>query len=252
MKVSGVVTLVLFLLLGCMAVPLPVHARQDGEPLPVRLRKDFGFNAGVRIQGRFTMLVQSGNQYSFVEFYIDGNLVHTDQEAPFEYSFHTDELGLGTHTFEAAAYTGTGERIASGMIAREIVTAQEGWEVAARIAVPVIGISLLLTLIGTAGPLLLVRDRKRFELGMYGLAGGTVCRSCSLPFSRPFLAPNLLVGKLVRCPHCGKIAVLPAASREALQLAEERYRADHDEGAAVAEPGEDSLRRQIEDSRFMD
>ena len=180
MKVSGVVTLVLFLLLGCMAVPLPVHARQDGEPLPVRLRKDFGFNAGVRIQGRFTMLVQGDNQYSFVEFYIDGNLVHTDQEAPFEYSFHTDELGLGTHTFEAAAYTGTGERIASGMIAREIVTAQEGWEVAARIAVPVIGISLLLTLIGTAGPLLLVRDRKRFELGMYGLAGGTVCRSCSL------------------------------------------------------------------------
>jgi hypothetical protein len=46
----------------------------------------------------------------------------------------------------------------------------------------------------------------------YGVAGGVVCRSCGLPFARNALDLNMVVGKLVRCPHCGKWAVLPAAS----------------------------------------
>jgi hypothetical protein len=63
------------------------------------------------------------------------------------------------------------------------------------------------------------------------------------------LSPNLLVGKLERCPHCGKWALLPRASAEALRLAEERYAAE-DEGTIQPLSEEEKLRRMIEDSRF--
>lgn len=89
----------------------------------------------------------------------------------------------------------------------------------------------------------------------YGVAGGAVCRRCGLPFARSLMDPNLLVGKLTRCPHCGKWAVLPAASPAELSLAETRERQERDGAATPAAPGpaasaEEQLRRRIEDSKY--
>ena len=46
----------------------------------------------------------------------------------------------------------------------------------------------------------------------YGSAGGAVCRKCGLPFARNALDLNMLIGTLVRCPHCGKWAKVTTAA----------------------------------------
>jgi hypothetical protein len=234
----------------CLLIAVPVFGQEDEGGLQVRLRKDFGFNAGLKIQGKFTLLVVDPDAFARVDFLVDGELVYSDKEPPFEYAFHTDSVGIGSHSFQISAYNAQGELAASRELTREVVSAEEGWGTAAKIAVPIIGFSLLLTLISVAGPFFFGGEKKRFELGKYGAMGGAVCPSCGMPFARSFLAPNLLVGKLVRCPHCGRVAVLPAAGREALEAAEERFRSQGQEGMFDARSAEDSLRRQIDDSRF--
>ncbi len=89
----------------------------------------------------------------------------------------------------------------------------------------------------------------------YGPAGGAVCQSCGLPFARNFLDLNLLAGKLTRCPHCGKLAIRPAATPDQLYAAEERERqAAGGAAATTATPSplsaEERLWRTIEDSRY--
>jgi hypothetical protein len=234
----------------CLLITAPVFGQEGEGELQIRLRKDFGFNAGLKIQGKFTLLVVDPDVFSRVDFLVDGDLVYSDEEEPFEYAFHTDSFGLGAHTFQVMAYAADGEPAASREISREVVSAEEGWGTAAAIAVPIIGFSLLLTLISVVGPFFFGGKKKGFEPGKYGTMGGAVCPRCGLPFPRPFLAPNLVVGKLVHCPHCGKVALLPAAGREALEAAEERFRRQGQEGVFDARSAEDSLRRQIDDSRF--
>lgn len=94
------------------------------------------------------------------------------------------------------------------------------------------------------------RKRGRPRIGEYGPAGGAVCSRCELPFGRHVLSPNLLIGKLERCPHCGKWAIVHRATREALEEAEARWVDDEVRGGLDLESEEDKLRRMIEDSRF--
>jgi len=83
----------------------------------------------------------------------------------------------------------------------------------------------------------------------YGLAGGAVCPKCGLPFSRSIFGLNLLVGKLSRCPHCGKWSVVGRASPEELSAAEAKLRGE----AQPAQPAVDAeaqLRKRIEESKY--
>lgn len=88
----------------------------------------------------------------------------------------------------------------------------------------------------------------------YGVAGGAVCRGCGLPFARSVMDINMLTGKLVRCPHCGKWGVLPAASPLELRAAEERERLKYGYAGATAAAAplteEEKLRRTIENSKY--
>ena len=64
----------------------------------------------------------------------------------------------------------------------------------------------------------------------------------------------MLTGKLVRCPHCGKWAILPAACPYDLAAAEERERQGLGGVGRDAEPAqlspEEQLRRRIENSKY--
>jgi ribosomal protein L32 len=92
---------------------------------------------------------------------------------------------------------------------------------------------------------------QEFKLGEYGMAGGAVCKACGLPFSRHTFSPNLLVGKLERCPHCGKTAIARRATPDQLAEAEARLQAEEGGGMAQSdESPEERLRRQIEQSRY--
>jgi hypothetical protein len=61
----------------------------------------------------------------------------------------------------------------------------------------------------------------------------------------------MLVGKLQRCPHCGKWAIVPRASQGELESAEERWSR---EGTSTVEaPSEaEKMRQMLDDSRYDD
>ena len=83
----------------------------------------------------------------------------------------------------------------------------------------------------------------------YGIAGAAVCRKCGRDFARPWWAPNMLVGKLLRCPHCGAWAILPAASAIEVEVAESRE-GEPEPGAAATLSAEDALRKRIDASQY--
>ncbi len=89
--------------------------------------------------------------------------------------------------------------------------------------------------------------------GRYGPAGGAICPRCGQIFARQLLSPNLVTGKLSRCPHCGKWSIVAAASPTVLAAAEAAQRGPAGEPAEAtdAPPNpEEKLRRQIEDSKY--
>ncbi len=96
---------------------------------------------------------------------------------------------------------------------------------------------------------LLAGQKQAGEASGYGLSGGAVCLRCGRAFARHPLSPNLIAGKLSRCPHCGKWSIVPRATPAALIAAEAAHRtASETPGAALSE--EERLRRQIEASKY--
>ena len=62
-----------------------------------------------------------------------------------------------------------------------------------------------------------------------------------------------MVGKLERCPHCGKWSIARRAMPAELAAAEERLMADNQAGQmAAGESEEEKLRRMLDDSRYED
>ena len=237
--------LVLLVSLGLPAVVAGQEATWD-----LGLSRDFGYGAGGDIQGLFTMGVDDTDGLAQVDFLIDDEVVGTDREPPFEFQFSTGDYPLGPHVLAAVGMLEGGEEIRTPERLVEFVSAEEGWKAALRIAGPVLGIVLAATLIGVVGPLFLDRGKKGFRRGVYGAAGGAVCARCHLPFSRHWMSPNLLFGKLERCPHCGRWSIARQASRAVLEEAVARLDADAQQGAIQVEDEAERIRRELDDSRF--
>lgn len=223
-------------------------AQDEVEPLVVSLNKDFGYAAGGEIQGSFSLQVRSPDDVVRVEYFLDGELVFTSNEAPFKYKFNTTDFELREHTFSAIGYRLDGSQIHSSEIVRVFISAEQSWEKVGKILVPLLVGVALLTLLGSGGSVLLGRKRE-FKLGEYGIAGGVICPRCTFPYARNLWAPNMLVGKLQCCPHCGKWAIVPRASGSMLAAAEERFRIL---GNSEIAPANDDAeyRKMINDSRF--
>lgn len=241
-------TLLLAILLT-LAITLPVLAQEEAPTLEIRVTRDFGYGGfGGDIQGTFTIRVSGPDGLEMVEFYLDDTLMGTDREAPFRLQFNTDSYELGVHRFHAVGTLADGNVIESRELTREFVG---GFDVISGVA-PILGIVVLITVVSGLLPLLTGKKGLQRPIGEYGAAGGTVCRRCEFPFSRNVLSANLVVGKLERCPHCGKWAILPRASRADLQAAEERLRASQQESAEIQVDPEESLKRALDDSRYDD
>jgi DNA-directed RNA polymerase subunit RPC12/RpoP len=242
--------LLLTLSLMILFVPGVAFANQDGQTLNLGLLRNFGYGGLGKIQGNFTLrVVDPPPDLIEVSFYMDGKLLGTVSEAPFRYKFHTSDFLDGEHQMSASGVLANGNQLASNTITKTFLSSDQAWSETQGILLPLLlGIGAL-TLIGIGAPFLLGR-KKKFILGKYGPAGGAVCPRCSLPFSRPFLAPNLMIGKLVRCPHCGKISILPAASPDRLQEAERRFEGEG--SSQIVSDGEDDIKKMIDESRFED
>lgn len=236
------------LALALSIVSVPALAQQ--AELELRVHRDFGYSAGGRIQGAFSLTVSGRGDLVKVRYLLDGEVMGVVHEAPFRFRFNTGDYPLGSHVLSAIGVTSQGEEIRSNERRLEFVSAEEGWRTAARIGLPLVGLLLVVTLMGIVGPLLLGRSGRGFRPGEYGVGGGAVCPRCGLPFSRGLMSPNLLVGKLERCPHCSRWAVVPRASVEQLQRAEARWAQEASRGQMEMESEEKRLRRLMEESRF--
>ena len=216
----------------------------------MRLTRDFGYGAGGQIQGKFSLRVDGPTDIGRVDFIIDGEVVHTITEAPFRYRFNTDDFSPGVHTMTAVGYLADGTEVDGPEFVRQFLSADDAKSSTMKIIVPLLVIVGVATLVGALAPAMMMRG-KEFKPGNYGAAGGAVCPRCTFPYSRSVFAPNLVVGKLQRCPHCGKWAIVARASQQNLDEAEKRW---YREGiSSVDTPSEDEKMRQLlDDSRYED
>lgn len=231
-----------------LAFSVTAAAAQDGDSLQLSLVRNFGYGGFTKIQGDFTLKISSPpSGLKEVSFFIDGELLAEDDSPPFQAKFRTADFQPGEHRLTASGILDGGRLLDSNAITKSFLSSDQAWSETTGILVPLlVGIGAL-TLLGLGVPLLMSR-KKEFVLGQYGAAGGAVCPRCGLPFSRSMMSPNLLVGKLARCPHCGKVSVLARASAPRLEEAERKY-ADT-QGTATLRIKEEDRRKLLDDSRF--
>ncbi len=242
---------IFFVLLVCFIFALPVSAQEGEESLVLDFNRDFGYGGfGGDIQGRFSLKVISPEDLVRVEYYLDGKLVYEGAEPPFKWQFNTANFPEGRHTFNAIGYKADGTEVHATEFSRNFLSADNAWSNVGDILVPILVLVGLATLLGVLVPVLLGR-KKQYTPGVYSAAGGAICPRCTFPYSRNMLSPNIVLGKLERCPHCGKWAIVPRASAEALDAAEKRYAAENP--GTIKIPSEDEKFKQIiEDSRYED
>ena len=230
----------------------PAGAQEHDPELSLSMRRDFGYRAGDRIQGKFTLEAFGPTDLISVEFLLDGEPIGEVGERPFRFSFSTSQFSLGRHTLMARGTTSAGRALHSPERSFEFVSAEESYKSAAGLAIPLIIVVAILTILGTVVPGLLSGRRGAFRVGVYGASGGAICPRCELPYSRHFFAPNFFGRKLERCPHCGKWAWVSRATTDHLRAAEARM-LESDTDAFANEEGESQrLRRMIDDSKFLD
>jgi len=218
--------------------------------LELGLSRDWGYGGlDNKIQGLFSMRAEGPEALVEVRFRIDEAIVNVDTEAPFRYQFETDSYPSGVHSLSASGTLASGEVIESNEIVRNFLSAEEAGAETQKIVVPILLVAGVVVLLGIGGPLLLGRG-KEHKPGVYGAAGGAVCKRCGMPFKRSILAPNMLVGKLERCPHCGKWAIVPRASTADLETAEARLAGEGGVEVGPAETEEEKRQRLLDESRF--
>lgn len=238
------------LLIAARVSTLPAQA-QDVEPtLGFRLNKVFGYALGSDIQGSFNISVQDDGGLTQVALFIDGQQIGSDDEAPFRIQFSTSDFSPGDHSILVRGTTTEGEEVISQTLVINFLSSEQARTQTVDFVVPLLGIVLVVMVMSSALPALLGRGRRAFQPGNYGPAGGAVCSRCALPFNRSLFSANLLVGKLERCPHCGKWGLVRRASSSDLEAAEARLTSTSSGGPVQQEDEQEHLRRMLDESRY--
>lgn len=239
------------LALMVLLLAVPALAQQETPELEIRLNRDFGYGGfGNDIQGAFSIIVSGPDDLVEVTFFVDETELGTDREAPYKLQFNTDNFDPGTHRIYAVGVLSDGRQLQTRELVQEFLSAESAGSKTMQLLVPILVITVVVMGISALLPALSARRGKQPPIGEYGMAGGTICPRCQFPFSRNVMSPNMLAGKLERCPHCGKWSIRPRAGAAALAEAEERLRAARGEGEAAPVNEEDSLKRALEESRF--
>jgi DNA-directed RNA polymerase subunit RPC12/RpoP len=249
-SVRHVSIVLLFLLL--LLTPRGVHAQEEGEGIELRVLRIFGYRLGNTLQGRIGLRVDGPQDLVQVAFYLDDEVIFEDDEAPYQYDFSTGEFSPGEHTLQAIGYTKDGKILHSDVERYTFLSADQATKGIQDVLIPLlIGIVVLIAIAGAISVLITRRKAPEQKIGDYGPAGGAVCKRCGRPFSRHVLSPNLVVGKLERCPYCGKVAIVRRGTPMEIKEAEERLLADRQErDGPVGESEDERLRRMLDESRF--
>ena len=233
-----------------LLLPATAYAQESQPGFHLSLIRNFGYGGFGEIQGNFTLKIRDPlAELDKVEFYIDDELLTIILQEPYEYKFHTGNFTDGEHVFSAVGTLIDGTLVESNQIIKILLSSDQTWSETQGLIVPVFLFIAGLTVLGLGIPVLLSR-KKDFVLGKYGPAGGAVCPRCDLPFSRFFLSPNLLAGKLVRCPHCGKFSIRARASQNQIQEAEKKYK--NKDTSKVKTLDDQEYQKLLDESRFED
>jgi DNA-directed RNA polymerase subunit RPC12/RpoP len=256
MKESGVMKFRIALLFALILSLLDANAvLAQTEELTLTFSRDFGYSSGTGdIQGTFSMKVSGPAYLSRVEFYIDDAKIGEDSESPFRLQFTTDNYPLGLHEMFAIGYTADGREYRSKVVTANFVSADEGWQAAGKIAIPLITVVFGAILLSVVIPMLIGRGkREELPLGAerkYGMRGGGICAKCKRPFALPLFSMNLGFSKLARCPYCGKWSVVRALSLVKLRQAEQAE-LDQAEGQVPEISEEEKLKKELDDSKYQ-
>jgi DNA-directed RNA polymerase subunit RPC12/RpoP len=121
---------------------------------------------------------------------------------------------------------------------------------------PILGIVGAAIILGFVVPVLLDRRRGPIPPGTprkYGLSGGTICSRCGRPYPLHLFSINIsFTGRLDRCPHCGKWALVQRRGLAELRRAEqEELEAAGETAQITGETEAEKLRKELDDSRFQ-
>lgn len=246
-------TLILPLLLITLLI-FPAVAFAQESSLTIKLSRDFGYGGfNNDIQGTFSIRASGPEELVSVHFFIDDTLMGTIDAEPFNLQFNTSNYEPGIHTIYALGILEDGTELRSNEKINTFLSGKDAMSSSINLVVSILVVVGLFALVGVLLPALLGKKGKIKPLGEYGIAGGCVCTKCGSPFSRNVLSPNMLVGKLSRCPHCGKLQIARRALPDDLIAAEAILRKDSQDGKMeIQDSEEDRLRKMLDDSQFED
>jgi DNA-directed RNA polymerase subunit RPC12/RpoP len=255
MKIRFLVLFILFL--GIAAFTASGALAQQGSGLNLNLSRSFGFASGSRIQGQFSLRASGPANLQRVVFYIDGQQIGEATQSPFNFSFNTGNFSPEQHDLSAIGYTTDGQELRSNVITAQFLTSEQANQNALRVAIPILVVVLGAVLLSALIPILSTRGKMEHlapgTQRSYGAMGGTICPKCERPFSIQFWGVNLLVGKLNRCPYCGKWSIVRRRSMAELRAAEQ---AEIDQAAMAGTPSalseEEKLRKELDNSKYQD
>ena len=134
---------------------------QQDEQLEIRMSRTWGYSSGTgSIQGTFTIRSSGPEDLSQVIFYLDDEVLGEVNEAPFDLRFVTDDYPLGVHQIWAAGFTKSGTELQSNVIQREFVSADEGWQAASNIIVPIVVLIAIAAGLAILVPMIITRGKK--------------------------------------------------------------------------------------------
>ncbi len=224
MKIN--IFIALTLCFGLTFAFLETGIAQD-DAFTIHVSKDFGYNMGSNIQGRFTIqLLGDTEKVSNATFYIDDIVLESVDNLPFSYQFETEQFDSGMHQFFAEVLLDDDQTITTPAVKYNFLSQKEANQQVRNLLLgiggAVVGSVALVALV--QGLIISKGDKGNHQLGTprhYGMLGGTICPKCGRPFPRHIWGINLLVGRLDRCDNCSKWVMTTRATPNTLKIAEE-------------------------------
>ena len=217
---------------------------QVSSQFGLRLRRDWGYGAGADIQGRVTIsLSGETEELTRVIYYMDEAVMADLSEAPFSFSFSTDDYPSGLRRMSATVFTSDGESQDVASISYNFLSKEQ----ADSATTNVIGLVVVVILVSLAVTAFISSRNKGSEKANGGINGLAVCQRCGKTFPRSILGLNVVVGKFERCPHCGKWQLTRRASPLEIEFADSRNKPE-----SAHLPETKAEKDELEDSKYID
>lgn len=244
---------VAFALFAALFLPVSVFAQEEYR---VSVNRNIGFSSGSQIRGDFTISLSGPvENVASVTFLLDGQEMTTVVAEPFRYRFMTQDYPDGIHEFSARVTLKDGSTLETALRRFDFVSSEDQTSSMVKIIFPLLGITLLLTLIG-GGATMLGRSKKgsgAYAPGQprsYGLGGGAICPKCKRPTPTHMWGLNLVAGRLDRCENCGGWSLMRRQPIDVLRAAEAAELESEKPTVAAEKSEEEKLREMLDRSRY--